>query len=208
VSERQNIVIVPGLHPMTPESLQYDTYRAATARWSKDEFDVHILQVGWHRKGETTETQQARLQEGLEYIEGPIWGIGVSAGGLALIGAMEANEDKIPMVVTVASPLNVPESALDQLRSNRFKSRFIPASLEGHYRTANTYLQNVAATAPGRIVSFHGRKDTRVPLDWSVCDPPMQSFELPGRKHGYTILGGLALHRDKILAPFREAAEE
>ncbi len=200
MSERQNVVIVPGLHPLTTETIQYGMYKTVAAAWPKDQFDVHILQVGWHGKGETTATQQDRLCEGLDKIEGPIWAIGVSAGGLAIIGAMETNEDKIPKVVTIASPLCVPESAFDQLRGNRF----IPAALEGHYQRADTYLQRLGSDATDRVVSLYGKKDMRVPPSWSRRDS-VRSYELPGRRHGFTILGGLALHREKILAPFAQA---
>lgn len=198
MSERQNIVIVPGLHPLTPESVQYGMYSAATAAWPKDQFAVHILQVGWHGRGETAETQQDRLREGLDRIEGPIWAIGVSAGGLAIIGAMQADEDKIPKVVTIASPLEVPESELNQLRR---KPR-LPRSLEGHYQTADTYLRRLGGSASSRVVSLHGKRDSRVPLSWSKRNP-IESYELPGRRHSHTILGGLALHREKILELFR-----
>lgn len=187
-----SILVVPGLHPMISEAVQHLIYDTALGSWRREGHEVLVYQFGW-QGDEDLPVLQARLNKVIQSLPDPAYAIGVSAGGLAAILALRDNPDKIQRVVTIASPLKVPDETLDGLRA---RPR-IPGVLGEVYRTSDDYLRKLDTWATTRIVSMHGRSDARVRPAWSQREY-ITDYELPGRIHGLTILGALTVHREEV----------
>jgi hypothetical protein len=118
-----DVLIVPGLHPRGCEALQNFTYSSAIPLWEADGFNVSVQQFGWNDRRSLSDRQKSLL-ETVDALPHGSYGIGASAGALALIAAFKERPDKFHRLVTVAAPLSLTEEILpvsSGIRSYQFQ---------------------------------------------------------------------------------------
>jgi hypothetical protein len=189
-----NILIVPGLHPPGFGAMQYVTYNAIAALWRADGHNTQVHQFGWYEQDMTLKKRQAELQDALNKMGSDVYAIGVSAGGLAVLGAFANSDTKLVRIVTIATPLNVSEEAFANFRGKLF----IPPVLETVYAEADTFLKEADDTTRAKIASIRGIKDHRVPPTWSRREGISNEQVLPTTVHSITIFSALTVHRKQV----------
>lgn len=191
--EAPNVLVVPGLHPWGCEALQYLTYCSAISGWEADGFNVSVRQFGWGDDLPLADRQVALL-ETVDALPNGSYGIGASAGALALIAAFRERPEKFCKLLTVAAPLSLTGEDFANFKGNPLVP--IPTMLRGAYQQADNVLSALNAEGLAKIVSMHGRHDPRVLPHWSRR-PGIASLELPVSGHGRTIMNALRKYRHK-----------
>ncbi len=194
--EAPSVLIVPGLHPRGCEAIQHFAYSSVISAWEADGYNVSVQQFGWNDRVSLAD-RQAALLEAIDALPNRIYGIGASAGSLALITALRERPDKFHKLVTVAGPLSLTEADFAGFKRNPLVP--IPTILREAYHQADDFLNTLDAAGLARIASIHGRHDPRVLTRWSQR-PRIVSHELPTSGHGRTIMGALRKYRHKTQA--------
>ena len=184
-----NILIIPGLHRPGFETIQRHTYETAAKLWSHEGHIVNVQQFGWYTEQTLGERRMA-INKTIDTMPEDLYVIGASAGGLAAIGALRDNPVKVKKVLTIATPLQLSEAEIGELKNKVF----IPPLFEAAYKTADSYLNELGELATGGIVTLYGQKDARILPEWSRRRF-IPGQELPTHTHGSTILGALTLYR-------------
>lgn len=189
-----NVLVVPGLYPRGCEALQCSAYSSAIPAWKADGFNVLVQQFGWNDRVPLSDRHDDLL-ETIDKLPDSIYGIGASAGSLALINAFSQRPEKFRKLITIAAPLNLTEEDFAGFKRNPLVP--IPTILREAYLQADDFLGTLSAEGLAKITSVHGRRDPRVLPRWSQR-PGIVSHELPLNGHGRMIMGALRKHRHRI----------
>lgn len=187
------VIIMPGLYPRGCEPLQHFAYSSVIPAWEADGFNVSVQQFGWNDRMSLAD-RQAALLEVVNTLPDGSYGIGASAGSLALITAFREQPEKFRKLVTVAAPLRLTEEDFAGFKRNPLVP--IPAILQEAYHQADDFLNSLSVAGLAKIVSVHGRHDPRVRPYWSQR-PGIATHELPTSGHGRTIMGALLQYRQR-----------
>lgn len=191
--EAQHVLLVPGLYPRGCEALQRHTYNSVVPAWQADGYNLVVQQFGWNDRMSLTARQDALL-ETVDSMPDNLSVIGASAGGLAVINALQEMPDKFSKVLTVASPLSLTEADFASFRDNPFVP--IPRLLREAYHQTDDALKSLSTEGLAKVVSLHGRRDPRVLPTWSQR-AGIATYELPTRSHAKTIMGALRGYRGR-----------
>jgi len=187
----KNVLLVPGLHPRGGEVIQRVAYNSCVSEWREDGYNVAVRQFGFDDRQSLASRQQTLL-ETIDDMPSDLYVIAASAGALAVLGAFKERPDRFGKVITVASPLLLNKSDLANFKGNPLVP--IPRSLETMYHEVDEFLKAASVSALAKIISMHGRKDSRVPPHWSQR-PGIETYELPVSGHGRTIMSAIRRYR-------------
>ena len=154
--ETCHVLLVPGLYPRGCEGLQRTAYSSVIPMWRADGFSVVVQQFGWNDAMPLAK-RQAVLLDTIDALPDGLYGIGASAGSLALINAFGERPDKFRKLVTIAAPLRLTEENFAGFKHNPFVP--IPAILREAYLQADDFLSTLSAEGRAKIASVHGRYD-------------------------------------------------
>ncbi|MFK0249736.1 alpha/beta fold hydrolase [Amycolatopsis azurea] len=178
---RPHLLIIPGLGDRAW------LYRAVVPLWRYLEYDVSLHAFDWNGRQEDLADRQKRLIKHVDSLASErLFVIGASAGGVAAVNLL-AERPHLQRVVTVASPLTPRNISLNAL--------FLAA-----LNQAGEFLDGSNDLTRRKVVSIHGRRDSRVPVELSRCSG-IHDVELPTYGHGPTISSALTV-RSAVLRRF------
>jgi pimeloyl-ACP methyl ester carboxylesterase len=165
--EKPHLLFIPGIGDRAW------LYHLAAPLWRLLGYVPHVYCFGWSGDASQLQEKQKAL---LMYVNalpsGPLYVVGMSAGGTSAINLLVKRPD-IRRVVTVASPLKPKDHPTNPL-------------LEASIAQADDHLSNGDEILRSKVLSVHGVHDWRVPVGKSQR-PEIQSVQLPTVGHGATI---------------------
>lgn len=186
-----HLILIPGLGD------RKWLYRLVCPFWRARGFCPHVFAFGWEDAANNYHKKQNRLHDYIRNLEGDVYLIGASAGGVAALNALVMdNSDRIKGVATIATPYVYRQRlrnetlarAIDELSNN------LPAM-----QTKST-----------RIASFYSTRDQVVPPTDSrlnnhcIKQSNNSKFaninyqQLPTFGHGLTVAAGLTVFSKQI----------
>lgn len=192
----QHLILIPGLGD------RKWLYRLVCPVWRLRGFQTHVLAFGWEDAASNYHEKQTRLNNYVRSLDGDVYLIGASAGGMAALHALTADNDKIKGVATIATPY---------IYRQKLQNNFLEQAIT-ELATALPQIQSSRA----RITSFYGVYDQVVPLNDSHLDnihsikrligsriANITHEQLPTIGHGLTIAAGLTIFGGRIRKSFR-----
>ena len=160
-------------------------------------FCPHVFAFGWEDAANNYHKKQNRLNDYIRNLEGDVYLIGASAGGVAALNALVMdNSDRIKGVATIATPYV-------------YRQRLRNETLARAISELASNLPNMQAKL-ARIASFYSVQDQFVPPTDSrlnnhyIKQPNNSKFaninyqQLPTFGHGLTIAAGLTVFSKRI----------
>ena len=178
-----HLILIPGLGD------RKWLYRLVCPLWRARGFCPHVFAFGWEDAANDYYKKQSRLYDYIRNLEGDVYLIGASAGGVAALNALVMdNSDRIKAVATIATPY---------IYRQRLKNETLA-------RAISELSNNLPAMQAKftRITSFYGIYDQVVspndsqPDDSEFADVNYQ--QLPTFGHGLTIAAGLTMFGGRI----------
>lgn len=188
-----NLILIPGL-----EDRKW-LYQLVCPFWRARGFCPHVFAFGWEDTANDYHKKQNRLHDYIRNLEGDVYLIGASAGGVAALNALAMdNSDRIKGVATIATPY---------VYRQRLKNETLARAIS-----------KLASNLPGmqakftRITSFYSIHDQVVPpTDSRLNNHYMKNSnnnkianisyqQLPTFGHGLTIAAGLTVFGGRIAA--------
>ena len=193
----QNLILIPGLGD------RKWLYRLVCPVWRLRGFQTHVLVFGWEDASSNYQEKQTRLDDYVRSLDGDVYIIGASAGGMAALHALAGDNGKIKGVATIATPY---------IYRQKLQNNF----LEQAIAELATALPQIQASHARRITSFYGVYDQVVPPNDSHLDnihsvkrligsriANITYEQLPTIGHGLTIAAGLTIFDGRIRKSFR-----
>ena len=186
-----NLILIPGLgdHKWL--------YQLVCPLWRVRGYYPHVFTFGWEDAANDYHKKQNRLHDYIRNLDGDVYIIGASAGGVAALNALAMdNNDRIKGVATIATPY-----VYRQRLKNEMLARAI-SELASNLPNMQTKL--------ARITSFYGIHDQFVPpTDSRLNNHYMKNSnnskianisyqQLPTFGHGLTIAAGLTVFGERI----------
>lgn len=192
----QNLILIPGLGD------RKWLYRLVCPVWRLRGFRTHVFAFGWEYTASNYHEKQTRLNDYVRSLDGDVYIIGASAGGMAALHALAADNDKIKGVATIATPY---------IYRQKLQNNFLEQAI-AELATALLQIQSKST----RITSFYGVYDQVVPPNDSHLDnihsvkqliggriANITHEQLPTVGHGLTIATGLTIFGGRIRKSFR-----
>ena len=192
----QNLILIPGLGD------RKWLYRLVCPVWRLRGFQTHVLVFGWEDAASNYQEKQTRLDDYVRSLDGDVYIIGASAGGMAALHALAADNGKIKGVATIATPY---------IYQQKLQNKFLEQAI-AELATELTQIQSSRT----RITSFYGVYDQVVPPNDSHLDnihsvkrligsriANITHEQLPTIGHGLTIAAGLTIFGGRIRKSFR-----
>ena len=191
-----HLILIPGLGD------RKWLYRLVCPVWRLRGFRTHVFAFGWEDTASNYQEKQTRLNDYVRSLDGDVYIIGASAGGMAALHALAADNDKIKGVATIATPY---------IYRQKLQNNF----LEQAITELATALPQIQASH-ARITSFYGVYDQVVPPNDSHLDnihsvkqliggriANITHEQLPTVGHGLTIATGLTIFGGRMRKSFR-----
>lgn len=192
-----HLILIPGLGD------RKWLYRLVCPVWRLRGFGTHVFAFGWEDAASNYHEKQIRLNNYVRSLDGDVYIIGASAGGMAALHALAGDNGKIKGVATIATPY---------IYRQKLQNNF----LEQAITELATALPQIQASH-ARITSFYGVYDQVVPPNDSHLDNILHSVkrpiggkianityeQLPTVGHGLTIAAGLTIFGGRIQKSFR-----
>ena len=192
----QNLILIPGLGD------RKWLYRLVCPVWRLRGFQTHVLVFGWEDAASNYQEKQTRLDDYVRSLDGDVYIIGASAGGMAALHALAGDNGKIKGVATIATPY---------IYRQKLQNNFLEQAI-AELATELTQIQSSRT----RITSFYGVYDQVVPPNDSHLDnihsvkrligsriANITHEQLPTIGHGLTIAAGLTIFGGRIRKSFR-----
>lgn len=186
-----NLILIPGLGD------RKWLYQLVCPIWRARGFCPHVFTFGWEVAANDYYKKQNRLNNYIRNLEGDVYIIGASAGGVAALNALVMdNSDRIKGVATIATPY---------VYRQRLKNETLARAIS----ELASNLPNMQAKL-ARITSFYGIHDQVVsPTDSRlnnrcIKQPNNSKFaninyqQLPTFGHGLTVAAGLTVFSKQI----------
>ena len=146
MTAKPHLIIIPG------RGDRQWIYRLVKPWWMFLGFRVHIFVFGWNNDRTPLKKAQERLNAYIKNLDGPLYVIGVSAGGTAAVNAHASNPN-ITKVVTVCTPYTP--------LPHRPKNQLIAQSIRHTTQTLAAMSDETKAT----ILCLHALYDQVVPAE-------------------------------------------
>ena len=192
----QNLILIPGLGD------RKWLYRLVCPVWRLRGFGTHVFAFGWEDAASNYHEKQIRLNNYVRSLDGDVYLIGASAGGMAALHALAGDNGKIKGVATIATPY---------IYRQKLQNNFLEQAI-AELATALLQIQSKST----RITSFYGVYDQVVPPNDSHLDNIHSAKQLIGGRianitheqlptvgHGLTIAEGLTIFGGRIRKSFR-----
>lgn len=192
----QNLILIPGLGD------RKCLYRLVCPVWRLRGFRTHVFAFGWEDTASNYQEKQIRLNNYVRSLDGDVYIIGASAGGMAALHALAGDNGKIKGIATIATPY---------IYRQKLQNKFLEQAI-AELATTLTQIQSKST----RITSFYGVYDQVVPPNDSHWDnihsvkrligsriANITHEQLPTIGHGLTITVGLTIFGDRIRKSFR-----
>ena len=186
-----HLILIPGLGD------RKWLYRLVCPFWRARGFCPHVFAFGWEDTANDYHKKQNRLHDYIRNLEGDVYLIGASAGGVAVLNALAMDSsDRIKAVATIATPY---------VYRQRLKNETLARAIS----ELASNLPNMQAKL-ARIASFYSTRDQVVsPTDSRlnnrcIKQPNNSKFaninyqQLPTFGHGPTIAAGLTVFSKRI----------
>lgn len=187
-----HLILIPGLGD------RKWLYRLVCPVWRARGFRVHIFTFVWEGAANDYHKKQSRLNDYIRNLDGDVYLIGASAGGVAALNALAADHhDKIKAVATIATPYTYKQ---------RLKNETLARAIGELSNNLPTIQQK-----PARITFFYGIYDQVVPPDDSrlnkLCRMKKSNNgkaanvnhqQLPVFAHGLSIAAGLTVFSGRL----------
>lgn len=177
-----NLILIPGLGD------RKWLYKLVYPLWRARGFRPHVFTFGWEDPTSNYHDKQNRLNNYIRNLNGDVYIIGASAGGVAALNTLVVDNGKIKGVATIATPY---------IYRQRLKNEILA-------RAIDELFNNLPAiqTKPVRVTSFYGVRDQVVPpIDSQPNDSELADVnyqQLPTFGHGLTIAAGLTIFGRRI----------
>lgn len=178
-----HLILIPGLGD------RKWLYRLVCPFWRARGFCPHVFAFGWEDTANDYHKKQNRLHDYIRNLEGDVYLIGASAGGVAVLNALAMDSsDRIKAVATIATPY---------VYRQRLKNETLARAID---ELSNNLPAMQAKLV--RVTSFYGMRDQVVPLidsqpnDSELAD--VNCRQLPTFGHGLTIAAGLTMFGGRI----------
>ena len=178
-----NLILIPGLGD------RKWLYKLVCPVWRAHGFRVHVFTFGWEDAASNYHDKQNRLNNYIRDLNGDVYIIGASAGGVAAVSALVMiDDDKVKGVTTIATPY---------VYRQRLKNETLDRAID---ELSNNLPAMQAKLA--RVTSFYGMRDQVVPpIDSQPNDSELADVncqQLPTFGHGLTIAAGLTMFGGRI----------
>ena len=178
-----NLILIPGLGD------RKWLYKLVCPVWRARGFRVHVFTFGWEDAASNYHDKQNRLNNYIRDLNGDVYIIGASAGGVAALSALVMIDDgKVKGVTTIATPY---------VYRQRLKNETLARAID---ELSNNLPAMPAKLA--RVTSFYGMRDQVVPpIDSQPNDSELADVncrQLPTFGHGLTIAAGLTMFGGRI----------
>lgn len=191
-----HLILIPGLGD------RKWLYRLVCPMWRLRGFRTHVFAFGWEDTASNYHEKQIRLNNYVRSLDGDVYLIGASAGGMAALHALVADNGKIKGVATIATPY---------IYRQKLQNKFLEQAI-AELATALLQIQSKST----RITSFYGVYDQVVPPNDSHLDnihsvkrltgsriTNITHEQLPTIGHGLTIAAVLTIFGGRIRKSFR-----
>lgn len=192
----QNLILIPGLGD------RKWLYRLVCPVWRLRGFQTHVFAFGWEYTASNYHEKQICLNNYVRSLDGDVYIIGASAGGMAALHALAGDNGKIKGVATIATPY---------IYRQKLQNNFLEQAI-AELATALPQIQSKSA----HITSFYGVYDQVVPPNDSHFDnihsvkrliggriANITHEQLPAIGHGLTIATGLTIFGGRIRKSFK-----
>lgn len=143
---------------------------------------------GWEDAASNYHDKQNRLNNYICNLNGDIYIIGASAGGVAALNALVVDDGKVKGVTTIATPY---------MYRQRLKNKVLVRAIDELFNNLSAIQAKLA-----RATSFYGMCDQVVPpIDSQPSDSKLADVnyqQLPTFGHGLTIAAGLTMFGGRI----------
>ena len=186
-----NLILIPGLGD------RKWLYQLVCPFWRARGFRPHVFTFGWEDAANDYHKKQNRLHDYIRNLDGDVYIIGASAGGVAALNALAMdNNDRIKGVATIATPY---------VYRQRLKNETLARAID----ELSNNLPAMQAKFT-RITSFYSTRDQVVPPTDSrlnnrcIKQSNNSKFaninyqQLPTFGHGLTIAAGLTVFSKRI----------
>ena len=178
-----NLILIPGLGD------RKWLYKLVCPVWRAHGFRVHVFTFGWEDAASNYHDKQNRLNNYIRDLNGDVYIIGASAGGVAAVSALVMiDDDKVKGVTTIATPY---------VYRRRLKNETLARAID---ELSNNLPAMQAKLV--RVTSFYGMRDQVVPpIDSQPNDSELADVncqQLPTFGHGLTIAAGLTMFGGRI----------
>mgnify|MGYP000870407438 FL=1 len=178
-----HLILIPGLGD------RKWLYQLVCLIWRARGFCPHVLAFGWEDTANDYHKKQNRLHDYIRNLEGDVYLIGASAGGVAALNALAMDSsDRIKAVATIATPY---------VYRRRPKNETLARAID---ELSNNLPAMQAKLV--RVTSFYGIYDQVVsPIDSQPNDSELADVncqQLPTFGHGLTIAAGLTIFGGRI----------
>ena len=178
-----HLILIPGLGD------RKWLYKLVCPVWRARGFRVHVFTFGWEDAVSNYHDKQNRLNNYIRDLNGDVYIIGASAGGVAALNALVVVDDgKVKGVATIATPY---------VYRRRLKNETLARAID---ELSNNLPAMQAKLV--RVTSFYGMRDQVVPpIDSQPNDSELADVncrQLPTFGHGLTIVAGLTMFGGRI----------
>lgn len=178
-----NLILIPGLGD------RKWLYQLVCSLWRARGFHPHVFTFGWEDAANDYHKKQNRLHDYIRNLEGDVYLIGASAGGVAALNALVMdNNDRIKGIATIATPY---------VYRQRLRNETLARAID---ELSNNLPAMQAKLA--HVTSFYGMRDQVVPpIDSQPNDSEFADVnyrQLPTFGHGLTIAAGLTVFSKRI----------
>ena len=178
-----NLILIPGLGD------RKWLYQPVCPLWRARGFCPHVFAFGWEDAVNDYHKKQNRLHDYIRNLEGDVYLIGASAGGVAALNALAMdNNDRIKGIATIATPY---------VYRQRLKNETLARAID---ELSNNLPAMQAKLA--HVTSFYGMRDQVVPpIDSQPNDSEFADVnyrQLPTFGHGLTIAAELTVFSKRI----------
>jgi len=178
----KQLVIIPGYRD------HGKLYELTRSSWERRGFTVHVRFFGWNEDVLPFGVAHVQLLEFLDSLDGTVYLIGVSAGGVAAINAL-ADRPNIHKVVTVSSPLLPLTSVTNKL-------------LRAAMQHAQEALAHMNPETKAKVLSLHGIYDQIVPVKLSK-PTGIRTKRIASVRHVPSVVLTMTIYKRYILRFFR-----
>ena len=185
-----NLILIPGLGD------RKWLYQLACPLWRVRGYYPHVFTFGWEDPTSNYHDKQNRLNNYIRNLNGDVYIIGASAGGVAALSALVVDDGKIKSIATIATPY---------VYRQRLKNETLARAID----ELSNNLPAMQAKFT-RITSFYSTRDQVVPPTDSrlnnrcIKQSNNSKFaninyqQLPTFGHGLTIAAGLTVFSKRI----------
>ncbi len=187
-----HLILIPGLGD------RKWLYRLVCPFWRAHGFCPHVFTFSWEDAANDYHKKQNRLHDYIRNLEGDVYLIGASAGGVAALNALSMDSsDKIKSVATIATPYVYRQRlrnetlarAIDELSNN------LPAMQAKFTRIASFYSVHDQVVPPN---DNQPNTTHRINQQTNSKFANINYQQLPTFGHGLTIAAGLTVFSKRI----------